>query len=110
MTVLRFLRDYLRVAWHEARARVTEGAGRTFGAAAAYNADLVNTVTRACPRCTAPGLFKSEERIHDGWPRCWVPPGDPRDNKSVGDYCPQCGAVRDPKLTEHRGIVWRGRV
>lgn len=73
-------------------------------------ASISHTVVRACPRCRAPGLWSSEPRILDGWPGCYVPPGDARAETPVGDRCPHCAAPRARNLTEPRGVVWRGFV
>jgi len=55
---------------------------------------LQAVVVRSCTQCGAPGNFKSHDRIRDGWPGCYVPPGHPMDTQLVGDVCPNCGADR----------------
>jgi hypothetical protein len=83
--------------------------GQNFGAGAPGRASIAHTVIRACTRCSAPGVFRSEDRIREGWSGCYVAPGDVRENKPVGAHCPNCGAPRGRELIEDRGVVWRGR-
>jgi hypothetical protein len=56
----------------------------------------------ACKQCLAPGVYKKDIVIRDGfesidartkggWPKLYDPM---RDGQPVGDICPQCGAKR----------------
>jgi hypothetical protein len=65
---------------------------------------LEATIFRACGSCGAPPTYKSHESIRDGWPGCYVEPGDPLDNQLVGDICPNCGAKQ--LSPEPRGEIW----
>jgi len=70
-------------------------------AGVARKQSLDANVARACPKCQAPGTFRDELRIKEGWPKCYDPN---RKNESVGETCPHCGEPR-PKL-ESLGTVW----
>lgn len=61
-------------------------------------------VIHACAACRAPGVWKSEPSIKEGWPGCWVEPGDILKDQPVGPQCPNCGAERpgDRSL----GVIW----
>lgn len=81
----------------------------TSGAQAWREQGLSATVHRACPKCTAPGVFVCDERIRAEYPACYASYGDPRCDTSVGDRCPQCGAFRGPSLMTELGEIWRKR-
>jgi hypothetical protein len=70
---------------------------------------LTAAVHLACPRCRAPGVFSSEDRILMDWPGCHVPPEDERSGQPVGDRCPNCLAARGPNLLKRLGEIWRNR-
>lgn len=64
----------------------------------------------ACTGCGAPGVWSTERRIKEGWPGCYVEPTDSRswrDDKSVGNICPNCGVGRGPGLIKALGEIWR---
>lgn len=68
---------------------------------------LEATVIRACPYCSAPGVFSDREHVLTSWPACYVEPGDERVGNSVGSHCPQCNRSRDSRLKEVLGEIWR---
>lgn len=117
MKLARRIIAHARRSWREAREYATaqlearlEKESRAFDTAEFGRASISHTVIRACPRCLAPGLFRSEPRIREGWSGCYVEPGDERDGKPVGAHCPNCGAPRGTELIEERGVVWRGTI
>lgn len=64
------------------------------------------SVTPACRSCMAPGLYKAEERIREGWPACYDPD---RAGQPVGAVCPQCGARRPADIDRgHIGALAPG--
>lgn len=67
------------------------------------------TVHLACvnPKCCAPGVFSSEERIRLGWPGCYLPAEHELHGEPVGGRCPNCGHSREPSLMKRLGEIWR---
>lgn len=61
---------------------------------------VIRTITATpigkCSNCGGPGVYNTHESIQAGWPGCWVPAGDPLQNQSVGEVCPNCGERRQP--------------
>jgi rubredoxin len=66
---------------------------------------LEAVILRACSDCGAPAVYKSASAIRDGWPGCYVEPGEPLEDKPVGELCPNCGIARHGH-TEELGEVW----
>jgi hypothetical protein len=52
---------------------------------------LEAVLVHACPHCEAPGIYKADDRTADRWPGCWNPA---RNNRPVGDVCPNCNRPR----------------
>lgn len=66
---------------------------------------LEAALIKACTQCNAPGIYKSEARIKEGWPGCYVEPGDERDEQPVGDVCPNCHHPRP--YDQALGEIWK---
>ena len=52
---------------------------------------LEGTIIHACPKCEAPGVYRNDARTQEKWPGCY---DRMRNNRPVGDRCPNCGAQR----------------
>lgn len=106
-------------AWEEAKAAGVDLAAHPL---------IEGNIVRSCPVCLAPGRYSSAIEIRDGysaeqinqtvtehpnmnnphtkgllargWVECWVPRGDIRVGKPIGDVCPSCGSYR-PEAEYH---------
>ena len=102
----------------------------------AHAMKMVRNVHRGCPNCFAPGEYRCETFIREGytetqiaemiradpvmaakahffragWPKVWVPMNDPKFGEAVGGRCPQCNHKRPAKPEQLSPITIFGRL
>ena len=62
---------------------------------------LSASISKACPKCNAPGVFQNSESFIEKYPNVFRPTWAGRD---VGPICPCCNSTRDEK--KELGEIW----
>ena len=87
--------------------RMTQPTTRAASVDFVAHQEIRATVIKACPKCQAPGMYKEESPQFDKWPGTCVKADSPLLGQPVGEFCPNCGAHRDPKVLEvDKGVIW----
>ena len=74
---------------------------QTVSSAIIRRQSLTASITKACPKCKAPGIYQNSEYYVKDYPKIFRPLWAGR---SVGPVCPCCGSNRDQD--ESVGEIW----